>query len=329
MANGNGAALVRHEAPQSIVRREDSPGFTENEIDLIKTQIAPGVTDGELKLFLHVCKSRQLDPFAKQIYAITREQWNAETQQREKKMTIMASIDGFRLTAKRGGIEAIDEPEFEYDARLKSNSNPLGLVKASVKVWRKGVERATVGVAYWDEYAQTKRNGELMGLWPKMPRTMLAKCAEAQALRKAAPEELSGLYAPEEMDQADNPPRHETRATEPQQVKASPAAAATTDQPAPATDSTPQDAMTQHQFEFVKNAIEECAEDAALRKLGVHVANANMSDEFRKELRAAYAKRRNKLAKLAREASAKPAEPTAQEPVADAEIDRGDDPDGY
>lgn len=203
MANDN-AALVRHEAPRAMVRRDESAGFTESEVDLIKTQIAPGVTDGELKLFLHVCKSRQLDPFSKQIYAVVRKQWNADTRTEEKKMVMMTAIDGFRLNARRAGVEAIDEPEFEYDARLISNSNPIGLVKATVKVWRKGVDRPTVGVAYWDEYVQTKRDGSPSGQWPKMPRTMLGKCAEAQGLRKAAPEELSGLYAPEEMDQMDS-----------------------------------------------------------------------------------------------------------------------------
>lgn len=203
MANDN-AAMVRHEAPRAMVRRDESAGFTESEVDLIKTQIAPGVTDGELKLFLHVCKSRQLDPFSKQIYAVVRKQWNSETRTEEKKMVMMTAIDGFRLNARRAGVEAIDEPEFEYDARLISNSNPIGLVKATVKVWRKGVDRPTVGVAYWDEYVQTKRDGSPSGQWPKMPRTMLGKCAEAQGLRKAAPEELSGLYAPEEMDQMDS-----------------------------------------------------------------------------------------------------------------------------
>ncbi len=301
MANDN-AAMVRHEAPRAMVRRDESAGFTESEVDLIKTQIAPGVTDGELKLFLHVCKSRQLDPFARQVYAIVREQWNADTRQREKKMTIMSSIDGFRLTARRGGVEAIDEAEFTYDGTLKCESNPLGIVKASVKVWRKGVDKPTVGVAYWDEYAQTKRDGGLMGLWPKMPRTMLAKCAEAQALRKAAPEELSGLYAPEEMEQASSEPREAAPQRAPAPVVA---------EVVPS--------LTDAECDFIKAKMDESATEADLKKIGAQIANTQMTAEQSKDLRAHYAKRRNKIAKLAREAAA--AEATADGDPQEAEAD--------
>lgn len=289
MSNG---AIIRHEPnnqQRALVRRDESAGFTESEVDLIKTQIAPGVTDGELKLFLHVCKSRQLDPFAKQIYAIVREQWDSETRSRKKKMVMMTAIDGFRLSARRAGVEAIDEPEFEYDARLISNSNPLGLVKAAVKVWRRDVQRATVGVAYWDEYVQTNRDGQPTGQWPKMPRTMLAKCAEAQALRKAAPEELSGLYAPEEMDQADSERRVLVAPVQSRAVDSEPLAAE------------------------LARKLNDAQNPRELAAVGAQIKSANITDEERAYLRDLY----SDIQKAMRKPAEQPAEEPSREPGQD------------
>src|SRR5699024_2773705 len=62
-------------------------------------------------------------------------------------------------------------------------------------------------VALFEEYKGTKRNGELNQMWATKGAHMLAKCAEALALRKAFPQDLSGLYTSDEMDQADNGPQ--------------------------------------------------------------------------------------------------------------------------
>ena len=157
--------------------------ITPAQVDLIKSQIAVGATNDELKLFLHVADKSGLDALSKQIYFI----------KRGGKMTIQTAIDGFRSIADRTGQYcSSDDPIFEEkDGKL---------TKATVTVGKRvqGVEGKFTATARWDEYYPDKNTF----MWDKMPYTMLGKCAEALALRKAFPQQLSGLYTGDEMDQA-------------------------------------------------------------------------------------------------------------------------------
>jgi len=169
--------------------------FSQDQINLIKSQIAPKATDDELKLFLYQAKRTGLDPLARQIYAIHR--WNG--MQKKETMTVQTSIDGFRVIAERSGdYGGQDEPVFCYEDEQ--------IINCRVTVYRfRGSVRypAAVGLAFWKEYVQINKEGNPSGLWLKMPHTMLAKVAEALALRKAYPQDLSGLYTNDEMNQAD------------------------------------------------------------------------------------------------------------------------------
>lgn len=113
-------------------------------------------------------------------------------------MTIQTGIDGYRLIADRTGLYAGNDDAI-YEG--KDDSHPI---KATVTVRKivHGEARAFTASARWSEYAQSF-NGKPADMWKKFPYLMLAKCAEALALRKAFPQELSGLYTHEEMQQAD------------------------------------------------------------------------------------------------------------------------------
>jgi len=152
--------------------------------------------------FLHACRTTGLDPINRQIYCIGRLSGNRVD------WSIQTSIDGFRVIAERsqkysgqGDTEWMTEKGDWVDVFVKQlhGDHPLA---ARVRVYRSDWEKPATGIATWESYAQTKRNGEPTAMWLKMGPLMLAKCAEALGLRKAFPQDLSGLYTADEMSQA-------------------------------------------------------------------------------------------------------------------------------
>lgn len=163
------------------------------QLALIKQQIAPGCTDDELALFGLVCKQTKLDPFLRQIYAISRYQWNAVTKTSEPKMTIQISIDGYRIMAARTGRHLCTAiswcgPDGHWLDIWLSDMPPAA---AKAEIWVKGSDRPFVAIAKFNSYKQTDKNGNLTGNWQKMPELMIGNAAEKLGIRMAFPGEFA------------------------------------------------------------------------------------------------------------------------------------------
>lgn len=187
--------------------------MNDNQIALVKRTIASDCNVEEFDLFIEAARSYGLDPFRKQIIPLVFNKGNAD----KRRMSIVVTRDGLRIMAQRSGNyrPASKPAEYEQDEALRSETNPLGIVCARVTLWqrddRSGDWYEVAGEAYWDEFAPTKTVWEnnrptdrkkLEDNWARMPRVMIAKCAEAQALRAGWPDQFSGVYVQEELDKA-------------------------------------------------------------------------------------------------------------------------------
>lgn len=191
-----GQEMVRAEG-HALAHVAEPLEFSPEQRQLIRDSYANGASDGEFAVLMEIAKARRLNPFLRQIHFVSR--W--DSQKRREVWAPQVSIDGLRAIAQRTGLyDGQDEPEF---GPMKEGHPEW----AKVKVYRKDWRRPAVGIAFWTEYVQTFRDKQtgkqaVSSMWARMPRVMLSKVAESIALRKAFPEDMSGLYSDAEMAQA-------------------------------------------------------------------------------------------------------------------------------
>jgi phage recombination protein Bet len=152
------------------------------DLALIKRTVAPNATDDQLALFLHDCQRRGVHPLDKLIVFT-----NAGG-----KYTPITTIDYMRSRAAESGeMAGSDDAVF-----VERTAGKPATATVTVHRITNGTKYSYTATARYDEYYRNTPT------WNHMPHTMLAKCAEALALRKAFPHQLHGLYTREEMQQA-------------------------------------------------------------------------------------------------------------------------------
>lgn len=173
-------------------------------MNVLRNSLYPGASDESIKLVVGYCKASGLDPMQKPVHIVP--MWDSSA--RVMRDVVMPGIGLYRTQAARSGqFAGVSEPEFGPDA-----TENIGGVEITFPAWcRVTVRRQLpsgqiaefVAVERWKENYAVKGGKERSiapnAMWLRRPYAQLAKCAEAQALRKAFPE-IGAAPTAEEME---------------------------------------------------------------------------------------------------------------------------------
>lgn len=179
-------------------------------IDTLRNSLYPGATPASVMMVLEYCRHAKLDVMLKPVHIVPMYVKDKETGQGDYRDTIMPGINLYRIQAARSGCAGISEPEFGEDI-----TECIGGVDMVYPKWCKVTVKRVVGgkiaeytaTELWKENYATQGKDKKTGvismapnaMWKKRPYAQLAKCAEAQALRKGFPE-IGAAPTAEEME---------------------------------------------------------------------------------------------------------------------------------
>lgn len=153
----------------------------------------------DLAYFLLVAKQYDLNPLRNEIYATYQRQ--KQNGQWIEKIAPIVSIHGLRKLARRS-----KNPTYAYTGKVVFEEKDGDIVSATVEIYGRfdnNPEPTKVSeyTAYAEEFVKIKTdkdgNDYRTGNWKTMPRVMLAKCAEANAIRMGF--DIGGVYVEEEI----------------------------------------------------------------------------------------------------------------------------------
>lgn len=185
-----------------------------NVMHTLRNSVYPGAKDESIGMVIAYCTAKKYDLVAKAVHIVPMSVKNAQTGQYEWRDVIMPGISSYRIDADRTGLYlGLSEPEYGPEITENLGGREISYpewCKITVKKFNKASNQSIEFTAkeYWKENYATKGKDKTTGvkstapneMWEKRPKAQLAKCCEAQALRKAFPDVLGGMVTFEEME---------------------------------------------------------------------------------------------------------------------------------
>lgn len=187
--------LIKYEQPPALA-------FSNDEIAVFKQSYAQELNATEFKLFIRTCQVRGLQPGRHLIANV----YNKRDPQK-RKLVWITTIDGaLSIAESTGEYDGTTEPTlFVEDSAGEKTEIPhrhydpeeyRRIISATIGVRRKRFSAPVFGTALFKSFAKTGVGSEV---WQAHGDLMIIKCALMQALRKAFPEKVGGLYDQAEM----------------------------------------------------------------------------------------------------------------------------------
>lgn len=229
MAVQNTLTKTNAKKPLSVTYKAGNADVTLS-LGMIKKYLVTGspenVTEGELMMFMSLCKYQGLNPFVRDAYLI-----KYGTQPATIVVGKGALEKRAQRTAKYKGFEAGIIVRTE-DGRIEERTGTFYLPEETLvggwaKVYVDGFDKPVEAAVSMQEYIGRKKDGSINSQWAAKPATMIRKVAKAQALREAFPEDMAGMYVAEEVgidgldEQVIEPPQSENQAARPEVIEAS------------------------------------------------------------------------------------------------------------
>ena len=179
---------------------EDNKVTQELLLDYLKT-MNKGLTEQQTKQFLAVASAFGLNPWKREIYAVTFKGKNGTEmsvvtgyETYIKRAEANPNYDGYDIEFKGGFERKTFQKQGEYGPYNVTEVVPKGDVSCVCTVYRKDRSHPVREEVFFDEYDQKN------SMWKSKPRTMLKKVAIVSAFRKAFPFDLGGMpYTSDEL----------------------------------------------------------------------------------------------------------------------------------